>query len=99
MLSIQSDDARAVALQAAIHSGDIETLQRHFRDNPDLATARVVDRRGVSRTLLHIVSDWPGHFLNGSQTVAVLVAAGADVSASVVHPGSHGSPETAWTHF
>ena len=95
MLSIQADDARAVALVAAIHSGDVETLQRLFRDNPDLATARIVDRRGVSRTLLHIVADWPGHFPNGPQTVAILVAAGADVNARVGHPGPHGSPETA----
>ena len=95
MLNIQADDARAVALVAAIHSGDVESFQRYLHDNPDLATARVLDRRGVSRTLLHIVADWPGHFPNGAQTVAILVAAGADVSARVVHPGPHGSPETA----
>lgn len=95
MLSIQADDARAVALVAAIQSGDVETLQRCFRDNPDLATARIVDRRGVSRTLLHVVADWPGHFPNGSHTVAILVAAGADVNASVMHPGPQGSAETA----
>jgi ankyrin repeat protein len=95
MLSIQTDDARAVALEAAIHSGDVETLQRHVRDNPDLVTARVLDRRGVSRTLLHLVADWPGHFPNGAQTVAILVAAGADANARVVHPDPHGAPETA----
>ncbi len=95
MLSIQADDARALALVAAIHSGDVETLQRHLRDNPDLAAARIVDRRGVSRTLLHIAADWPGHFPNGAQTVAALVGAGADLNAPVVHPGPHGSPETA----
>ena len=94
LLSIQADDARAVALVAAIQSGDVETLQRHIRDNPDLPTARVVDSRGVSRTLLHIAADWPGHFPNGSHTVAILVEAGADVNARVAHPGSHGSPET-----
>ena len=94
MLSIQADDARAVALIAAIHSGDAETLQQLFRDNPDLPTARIVDRCGVSRTLLHIVADWPGHFPNGAATVAILVAAGADVNARVGHPGLRGSPET-----
>ena len=94
MLTIPADDARAIAIVAAIQSGDIETLQRHLGDNPELAAARVV-RRGVSRTLLHIVADWPGHFPNGSRTVAVLVAAGADVNARVIHPGPTGSPETA----
>ena len=95
MLSIQADDARAVALAAAIQGGDVEALQRHLRDNPELATARVVDRQGVSRTLLHMAADWPGHFPNGARTVAALIAAGADVNARVVHPGPHGSPETA----
>jgi ankyrin repeat protein len=95
MLTIQADDTRAVAITAAIRSGDVETLRRHLRDDPGLATARVIDRSGVSRTLLHIVADWPGHFPNGSHAVAVLVAAGADVNAPVVHPGPRGSPETA----
>lgn len=95
MLSIAADDPRAVEVVAAIRGGDVETLQRHLRGNPDLASARVVDRRGVSRTLLHIAADWPGHFPNGPQTVATLVAAGADVNGRVIHPGPRGSSETA----
>jgi ankyrin repeat protein len=95
MLSIPADDAQAIAIVAAIQSGDVETLHRHLRDDPDLAAARVVDGRGVSRTLLHIVADWPGHFANGSRTVGILVAAGADVNAGVIHPAPDGSPETA----
>lgn len=35
----------------------------------------------MSRSLLHVATDWPGHFPNGPETVAVLVAAGADVNA------------------
>jgi ankyrin repeat protein len=95
MLSIPADDAQAVALREAIQTGDVATLERQIRDQPELATARLVDGRGVSRTLLHVVADWPGHFPNGSRTVAVLIAAGADVDAPVLHPGPHGSPETA----
>jgi ankyrin repeat protein len=95
VLTIPADDALAVALKAAIQSGDVDTLQRHLRDKPELATARVVDHRGVSRTLLHIAADWPGHFPNGSQTIGILVAAGADVNGRVAHAGTHGSPETA----
>lgn len=94
MLSIPADDARAVAIVTAIQSGDVETLRRHLYENPDLAAARVIDRRGVSRTLLHIAADWPGHFPNGSRTVGILVAAGADVNAPVT-PGAKGSAETA----
>ena len=93
MLSIKADDPRAVALAIAIQRGDVKTLQRYLCDDADLATARIIDRRGVSLTLLHVAADWPGHFPNGSQTVAILVAAGADVNAHV-HPGPRGSAET-----
>ncbi len=93
-LNLQADDARAVALTAAVQGGDVEALRQLVGDDPALATARVVDARGVARTLLHVVADWPGHYPNGSQAVAVLVAAGADVNARVVHPGSQGAPET-----
>lgn len=95
MLQLQADDSRAVALVSAIHGGDVEALQRHLRADPELASARIVDRRGVSRTLLHIVADWPGHFPDGTETVAALIRAGADTDAAVIHPGRSGSPETA----
>jgi ankyrin repeat protein len=94
MLRLQADDARAVALVSAIHGGDVETLQRHLRADPELATARIVDRSGVARTLLHIVADWPGHFPHGGQTVAILIAAGAAVNAPVMHAAPDGASET-----
>jgi len=31
----------------------------------------------MSRTLLHVVTDWPGHFPDGAATVAALAGAGA----------------------
>ena len=94
MKTMQADDPRAAALRAAIHGGDVPTLRRHLRDDPALATAWVTDERGVSRTLLHMVADWPGHFANGPDVVALLVAAGADVDARVA-PGPGGCAETA----
>ena len=93
--SIPADHDRAVAVVGAIQSGDVAGLQQQLDDDAELARARIVDRRGVSRTLLHIVSDWPGHFPNAPQTVATLVAAGADVDAAVLHTRSDGPPETA----
>ena len=94
MLSIPADDVRAVAIVTAIQGGDVDALQHNLRDSRELAVARIVDDRGVSRTLLHVVADWPGHFPNGPSTVATLVAAGADVNAPVIHRDPNGSPET-----
>jgi len=95
MLRIPADDVRAVQIVTAIQSGDVATLQQQLRDSPDLATARIVDEGGVSRTLLHVVADWPGHYPNGPSIAATLIAAGAEVNAGVIHPGPNGPPETA----
>ena len=86
MLHIGADDSRAVAVVSAIRSGDVQQLKRLLGANPGLASARIVDDCGVARTLLHIAADWPGHFPNGAQTVAALIAAGADVNAGVSTP-------------
>jgi hypothetical protein len=47
------------------------------------ATARlsVGDPEGNSRTLLHVATDWLGHFLHVGASVEALVQAGADVDA------------------
>ncbi len=83
MTTIETEDPLAVAAVEAIHEGDLPRLKRLLVDNPELATARLGDddRDGMSRTLLHVATDWPGHFPNGAATVAVLVEAGADVNA------------------
>jgi ankyrin repeat protein len=78
----------------AIQSGDVSSLERHLQADPELARCRIVDDRGVARSLLHVAADWPGHFPNGARTVALLLAAGADVDARVA-PGPGGSAETA----
>lgn len=86
MLKLPADDPLAIAVVSAIRSGDIEKLQTMLNENADLATARIVNDCGVGRTLLHVVTDWPGHFPNGARTVAALISAGADVNATVPHP-------------
>jgi ankyrin repeat protein len=48
----------------------------------------------MSRTLLHVVTDWPGHYPAGARTVALLVAAGADVNARFTGP--HGEVPLHW---
>ena len=94
-LTLPADGALALALVAAIRDGDIDALQRHLDDEPALATARIVDGRGVSRTLLHVVADWPGHVPQGAQAIALLAAAGADLNAPVLHAAASGAAETA----
>src|SRR5207344_1698136 len=65
-------------------------------EHPDLATARIGhhDRSAQSRTLLHIATDWPGHYPNGPSVVAELVQAGADVNGRFV--GSHNETPLHW---
>ena len=95
MLIMTADDALAVAIQSDIQQGNVDNLQQRLQEDVALAAARIVDGRGVSRTLLHIVADWPGHFPNGAQTVGVLAAAGANVNAIVILPDPDRHRETA----
>jgi ankyrin repeat protein len=61
----------------AIRSGDVSALRELLRENPGLVTERI----DGARTLLHIATDWPGHFRNGVATVIALIEHGADVNA------------------
>jgi ankyrin repeat protein len=88
---LDTEDPLAVAAVAAIHTGDVAALRRLLAERPGLATARLGDYDGrpdggMSRTLLHVATDWPGHYPNGPATVAVLVEAGADVNARFTGP-------------
>jgi hypothetical protein len=89
-----TEDALAVAVVNAIHTGDTSALERLLAANPGLATMRLGDQCGMSRTWLHVLTDWPGHFLSGPTTVEVLVAAGADVNARFM--GSHAETPLHW---
>jgi len=82
VVTIDTEEPLAVAVVRAIQTGDLATLKRLLDSNPGLATARLGDDdpEGMSRTLVHVVTDWPGHFPNGAATVAVLIEAGADVN-------------------
>ena len=88
---LDGDDPVCVAVVDAIHGGDVEHLRRLLSEQPDLATATIgdpnsSDPKAMSRTLLHVVTDWPGHFPNGAATVTALVEAGADVNARFTGP-------------
>lgn len=84
-MMLSTEDPLAVAVVAAIHQGDVEQLEKLLTAQPELATARL-GVEGMSRSLLHVITDWPGHFPNGAATVASLAAAGADVNARFTGP-------------
>ena len=64
-----------------IRSGDVEALREQLLVRPELSGVRIRDRKGCGRTLLHVATDWPGHFPRVAETISVLVDAGADVDA------------------
>jgi uncharacterized protein len=64
-LTLASDDPVAVALVQAIRTSDTGWLQRLLDEHPGLASARLHDGKGGSRTPLYVATDWPGYFPNG----------------------------------
>jgi len=94
---VDPEDPLAAAVTQAIQTGDLEGLRRLLDTNPGLATARVGHDRpgGETRSLLHVATDWPGHFPNGAATVALLVEAGAEVDARF-GGGSHDETPLHW---
>lgn len=84
MAAISADAPTAGAVTHAIQEGDVASLRRLLDEVDDLATSTVVDACGVSRSLLHIATDFPGNFPNGPETVRALVCAGADLTARLI---------------
>jgi hypothetical protein len=82
-VTISTQDPVAVAAVADIHAGDLTAVRRLLAGNPWLPAARLGDEgpAGMSRSLLHVVTDWPGHFPSGAAMVALVAGAGADVNA------------------
>jgi len=78
---LQSEDALAVELTAALKQGDVDRLRRLIAADSTLAHCVVRAPNGGGRTPLHLFSDWPGHNPNAKEIVNLLVAAGADVNA------------------
>jgi hypothetical protein len=83
-----ADHPHAYAAVDAIRTGDLAALSQLLEEHPELASTQVTARRtdGATRSLLHIATDWPGHFPSVGRTIALLVRAGADVNARVAGP-------------
>lgn len=96
MLTLRHDDPLAVTLTTAIRAGDLRALQQFLAKHAGLASAVIEDEKGQGRTLLHVATDWPGHFPNGAAVVAMLIAAGADPNAPVANSW-HSETPLHWT--
>ncbi len=84
MVTVSTDDPVAVAVVAAIRTGDVDAVGQLLAEHDWLATARLGDDDDAAACrarLLHVATDWPGHFPDVATTIALLVAAGADVGA------------------
>ena len=79
---IDQDVADAAVI--AVRAGDTVALGVLLEAHPDLATMRLPGHG--PRTMLHVATDWPGHFPNVARTVALLAAAGADPDAPFIGP-------------
>jgi hypothetical protein len=74
-------DPIAGELIAAIHSGDLDAVLGLLGARSELASVRMIGRRGVEggwRTPLHAAADWPGYFPEAPAAVAILLDKGAD---------------------
>jgi ankyrin repeat protein len=74
----------------AIRTGGLAELGRLLSEHPQLARERVDGQR----TLLHVATDWPGHFPNVRETISVLAAHGADLNAPF--QGRHSETPLHW---
>lgn len=82
-MELRDDDPVAVAVVDAIRQGDLRALGSLLAEHRELAGARIRDANGGTRSVLHVVTDWPGYFPNGPEVVRVLIDAGADPDAAV----------------
>jgi uncharacterized protein len=82
-LSLPHGDPVAGELILAIHGGDLGTLRRLLGERPEVASVRMIGRKGPEggwRTPLHAAADWPGYFPAAPAAVSLLVEAGAAVN-------------------
>jgi hypothetical protein len=83
---LRPDGPLAQKVTEFIRSGTAVALRQLLQQHPALAHARIGDEGGQSRTLLHVVTDWPGHVREAGAKIRALAAAGADVDARFTGP-------------
>jgi ankyrin repeat protein len=96
-MELADDDPLAIALTSALRAGDVDALSASLPAEPSLARVCIVTTaygRGGARTLLHVLTDWPGAAPTGPEFVRTLVAAGANVDAPFI--GRHSETALHW---
>jgi hypothetical protein len=83
---LRSDDPLARKVTQVIRSGTAAELRQVLHEHPALVRARLGDGRGHARSLLHVVTDWPGHVPEAGAKIRALAAAGAEVDARFSGP-------------
>jgi uncharacterized protein len=96
-MRLSVDDPLAQQVTAAIQAGEVEQLQALLGNNPGLANAVIVTRSpspaAGERSLLHVATDWPGHFPRVTETIQALIGAGAKITGFV---GRHDETPLHW---
>lgn len=90
-MSSREDNNVSASAVEAIHSGNLEPLKQLLDKNPSLIKTTIDGQR----TLLHVATDWPGHFPNNAATVALLIKYGAEVNAAF-QGGQHSETPLHW---
>ena len=93
-MRLTSDEPLAIRVATVLRSGDLDELSRLLDEHPEVASATIVFGDGTARSMLHMATDWPGHFPNNAQSVRMLIAAGADVGGRF--RGSHTETALHW---
>lgn len=99
MLLIDQHDALGGECLRVIREGDVAGLKRLLDEHRGLGAAWLVSsasgcEQEQRRSMLHVATDWPGHFHNVARTIDVLVGAGADVNARFL--GTHEETPLHW---
>jgi hypothetical protein len=84
------DAPLAPQVSEIVRSGTAAELEELLRAHPALVDARF--GREQARTLLHLITDWPGHVPHAAAKIRAVVAAGADVNAPYTGPHHRETP-------